>query len=728
MGFTDKYTDPVSLENGMIEGVLSEMGYKGVYPMLQKKLLIPYWRYIAHVFMVSMSGYKGTYDMLNKDQSSAFVALAMNWGFNFSKFILNEMKGNLRGSKSEKFMMYPKFLQMIFDEKFPNLQRGVVTRDLKLFSESTFPLIMQNRCGKYKFEELHPLKKFGQFAEVEDMDAGEEAEIPNAVVEEERDVQVTGNEPDMNFDFEMETTPVKGDRSEQVNLLTTENLQALLEHVKRSVGNPPPTYSFTDQEPPLDTTADLIPRKRRRRRRDPRPGIVMRELETEITSVTQVPTITIGPTQSVPLVTESTAGPSSHSEDVDYDSFLIREMRTRADKGKNVLPDDEPIDVVKLQSRVFELEQDSLSHTLLIRELKTENEAKDKKIKDLETNMGHQSAIVLDMKQKLQDKFKGEFLDESCSSTAVESEPEMSRAEFDELNRSREEGLRKYFAGETGFKVSMAKFRELMMITERTVQEARDVAKIKPTRFIVDVGDSRFNYEGDRSGIVCWGYDEVKELWWLRRKLTKRIEYYDHPSSFKSLTVVDMVELARQRFFNPSKNKRGESFYTSLQQHVRKGFSDMTLAKSVRIKKTTNSLRNPIDIDVFEVRWPATDWMKEVPILPDLPEGVLDNFKFWAFDEQTYGVIINCGEVEHTFYDPIDLMCLSKKDIKFLNNQEMKVDQDHLEDTLDFVVYVRVIVKNEVWSGGKGDSSTLMIKCGEADEPMKEKNAEETQN
>ncbi|KAL8197984.1 hypothetical protein R6Q57_029990 [Mikania cordata] len=269
--------------------------------------------------------------------------------------------------------------------------------------------------------------------------------------------------------------------------------------------------------------------------------------------------------------------------------------------------------------------------------------------------MGHLSAIVLDLKQKLQEKFRGEFTYES-------------------------------------------------------------------SRLLL----SMYNYEGDRSGILCWGYDEVKELWWIRRKLTKRIEYYDNPSSFKSLIVVDMVELVRQRFFNPSKNKRAENFYTSLQQHVKKGFSDMTLAQSIKTKKKTNSLGNPIDI--FEVRWPATDWMKKVPILPDFPEGVLDSFKLWAFDEQTYGMIINCGEVEYTFYDPIDLMCLSEKDIKFLNNQEIKVDQDHLEDALEFVVYARVIVKNEAWSGDKGDSSTLMIKCGESDESAKEKSGEETQN
>ncbi|KAL8242278.1 hypothetical protein R6Q59_012580 [Mikania micrantha] len=437
--------------------------------------------------------------MLNKEQTSAFVALAMNWGFNFSKFKMNEMKGNLRGSRPKRFMMYPRFLQMIFDERFPNLQRGVVTRDLKLLSESTFPLVMQNRG-----------------------DVGEVAETPNVMIEEEHDVQilgssssdddvyivqpseyedvVTGHKPDMDFDFESEMEPIEIEPSEQMNLLTAENLEPLLEHVKRSVGNPPLTSSFTDQEPPFDIVADLIPRKRRRR--DQRPGIVVREPETEITPEIQVPTITIEPTEPVPRFTESTVGPSSHTEDVNYDSFLIRETGARADKGKNELRDDEPINVVKLQSRVSELEQDSLSHTLQIQELKIENEAKDRKIKDLQTNMGHLSAIVLDMKQKLQDKFKGGFLYESSSSTAVEPKPEMSRAEFDELNRSREEGLRKYFVSETGFKVSLAKSRELMMITERTVQEARDATKIKPTRFVVDMGDSRYNYKGDKSGIV----------------------------------------------------------------------------------------------------------------------------------------------------------------------------------------------------------------------------------
>ncbi|KAL8229727.1 hypothetical protein R6Q57_014627 [Mikania cordata] len=323
---------------------------------------------------------------------------------------------------------------------------------------------MLHRGGKYKFERLHPLKKFGQFAEIDDIDATEEPGVSNVFVQEEHDMEafpeyedvLTREGTDMDFYFEHETQDVENNLPEQMNFLTTENLVAFLE----SLGNPPSAPSFTEQEPLLDVAADLVPRKRRRR--DPRPA---------------------------------------------------REQVIRSDRRKNVLPENEPIDIVKLQSRVFEIEKDSLSHTLLIQELKTYNELKEKKIIDLETNMGHFLAI----------------------------------------------------------------------------------------------------------------------------------------------------------------------------QHVKKGFSDMTLAKSVKIKKRTNSLGNPMDIDVYEVKWKSTEWMKKVPILPYLSEGVLDNF-----------------------------------------NQEMMVDQDHLEDALEFVVYARLIVKNEAWYGAKGNSSTLMIKCVKSDGPEKEKEAEET--
>ncbi|KAL8223153.1 hypothetical protein R6Q57_020552 [Mikania cordata] len=248
MAFTEKSTYLVALEKGLIEGALSEMGYEGIYPMLLKKILIPYWRYIAHVFM---------------------------------------------------------FAEM---EEIPNV-----------FVEEEHDVEVVS--SKPSDEDVY----FVKLAEYEDV--------------------LTGEELDMDFYFEMETLPVENDPPEQVNLHTTENLEARLEHVKRSVGYPSSTPYFTNKEPPQDANVDLVPRKIRR---DPRLGVVIRESETEHVSVTQIQTITAGPTEPPPHIKESIDGSSSHTKDLDYESFLPGEKEIKADKGNKVLPKDEPIDIVKL--------------------------------------------------------------------------------------------------------------------------------------------------------------------------------------------------------------------------------------------------------------------------------------------------------------------------------------------------------------------------------------------
>ncbi|KAL8231102.1 hypothetical protein R6Q57_000880 [Mikania cordata] len=361
---------------------------------------------------------------------------------------------------------------------------------MKMLNENTFPLMLQNREGKYIFRGVHPLRKFGQFAEIEDF-AVDEPAVPNVVVHDVEDVfevpsleQEAGSqiaiEPEIEIVFDVETEIAKHQIQidMQQDLFNSENLTALLQYDEL-----------------VDAGADLAPRKRRRR--DPRPGAAVSNIQ-----------------------------------------------------------------------------------------------------------------MPLDLKQKLQDKFHGEFTDESSPNaiSASTSAPELTQAEKDNITLSHAEGLRRYFAGETRFKV--------------------------------DVEHSMYNLEGDRTGIVCWDYDALKEIWWIHWKLSRRIEYYTHPSSFQSFTMVDLIELAGKNFFNPMKVQRGENFYNSLQQHVRSGFYHMKVAKSVRVKKKLNSLGNPLDVNFFEIKWPPTERVKRIPILSDLHEGLLENFKFWAFDPEAHGVII----------------------------------------------------------------------------------------
>nr|KAJ0204497.1 hypothetical protein LSAT_V11C500233850 [Lactuca sativa] len=96
----------------------------------------------------------------------AIPALAMGLDFNFSRYILNEMVGNVEGKRKDRFLMFPRFLQMIFNNKYPELEKRGEILDLKSIGSNTFELMKQNRKGKFMFEGKNPLVKFGQFAEV----------------------------------------------------------------------------------------------------------------------------------------------------------------------------------------------------------------------------------------------------------------------------------------------------------------------------------------------------------------------------------------------------------------------------------------------------------------------------------------------------------------------------------------------------------------------------------
>ncbi|KAL8226775.1 hypothetical protein R6Q57_016607 [Mikania cordata] len=284
--------------------------------------------------------------------------------------------------------------------------RGVVTRNLKMLYESTFPLMLQNREGKYIFRGIHPLRKFGQFAEIEEV-AVDEPAVPNVnvnVLDDEDVFEVSSpkqesiphiaieQEIETVFDVETETDERQVQIDMQQDLFNYENLTALLQ-----------------SEELVDAVADLAPRKRRRR--DPRPGAVVSN--SQIPQVQTDTSITAEPTQ----FEKEQTGPSIKI--LDYDTYLTREQGTsmRPGTGKIVLPEDEPIDIPRMQRRVSELKQETLSHSIQIEELRTDNAQKDDKIKSLEIDVGHLTAIVLDLKQKLQEKFQGEFIDEPSPNT-----------------------------------------------------------------------------------------------------------------------------------------------------------------------------------------------------------------------------------------------------------------------------------------------------------------------
>ncbi|CAI9285793.1 unnamed protein product [Lactuca saligna] len=104
---------------------------KDHFPFTIKKLLPGCWKYLAHVFVSYISGRRSGPNEISLLNTGAIAALASGIEFNFSKFILHELILNIEGNKREKFLMYPMFLQIIFNVMHPEIERGNETLDLK---------------------------------------------------------------------------------------------------------------------------------------------------------------------------------------------------------------------------------------------------------------------------------------------------------------------------------------------------------------------------------------------------------------------------------------------------------------------------------------------------------------------------------------------------------------------------------------------------------------------
>ncbi|MFS7936488.1 hypothetical protein Hanom_Chr05g00416181 [Helianthus anomalus] len=73
--FGDPVDDPIKHSKEKIVPVLERMTYEGTYPPMTKKLLHPYWRFLAHVYLVCISGNKSGIDTLTIKQTLGVVAL-----------------------------------------------------------------------------------------------------------------------------------------------------------------------------------------------------------------------------------------------------------------------------------------------------------------------------------------------------------------------------------------------------------------------------------------------------------------------------------------------------------------------------------------------------------------------------------------------------------------------------------------------------------------------------
>ncbi|GJR98166.1 hypothetical protein Tco_0270340 [Tanacetum coccineum] len=77
-----------------------------------KHHLSPQWRFLVHTIMHCLSPKSGSWNQFPSSIATALICLSTGRVYNFSRFILEGMIGNLKATK-HKFLMYPRFLQMI---------------------------------------------------------------------------------------------------------------------------------------------------------------------------------------------------------------------------------------------------------------------------------------------------------------------------------------------------------------------------------------------------------------------------------------------------------------------------------------------------------------------------------------------------------------------------------------------------------------------------------------
>ncbi|KAF5815862.1 hypothetical protein HanXRQr2_Chr03g0127831 [Helianthus annuus] len=294
--FNDQESDSIEVPAGTVEAILPRLSYEGKYPPLIKKFVHPYWRLLVHMFLLCVSENRGGTDQLNSTQTAALVCVITNEPFNYSKYVLEAMKRNVLEVRKDKFLMYPRFIQMILNASYPQLVKTGNTLELKPMGPACFGALTTKKSTERKFEGKIPLEKFGQFAETEDVAAELVIDQPIqanvgpavAIVAEEHDVQRGLENELVNIDSDEEGVEISFDSDEDMELppeagvsdavstappvISTEDLALLLKTVTEKMGKPPSDLSVPNEESserPKDP--DSLPIKRKRR--DPRLGM-----------------------------------------------------------------------------------------------------------------------------------------------------------------------------------------------------------------------------------------------------------------------------------------------------------------------------------------------------------------------------------------------------------------------------------------------------------------------
>ncbi|XP_022003443.1 interaptin-like [Helianthus annuus] len=142
VNFPDEAESPTRFPERMVKGCMLRMGYQGALNAgnyLKSKFQKPY-KFLIHCVLMSLSHTKGSYDTMHDYQMNMVTALVLNKKYNFSHIVFHYMAENIKTDR--KSWMYPRFVQMLIDHAYPEIDRNI-KNDLLIQSHMSNDLLKQ---------------------------------------------------------------------------------------------------------------------------------------------------------------------------------------------------------------------------------------------------------------------------------------------------------------------------------------------------------------------------------------------------------------------------------------------------------------------------------------------------------------------------------------------------------------------------------------------------------
>ncbi|MFS7912598.1 hypothetical protein Hanom_Chr02g00131851 [Helianthus anomalus] len=125
VNFPDEANYPTRFHEKMVKGCMLRLGYRGALNTgnyLKSKFQKSF-KFLIHCILISLSHTKGSYDQMRDYQINMLTALVLNKKYNFSHIVFHYMAENI--TTKVKTWKYPRFMQMLIDHAYPQIDRNI---------------------------------------------------------------------------------------------------------------------------------------------------------------------------------------------------------------------------------------------------------------------------------------------------------------------------------------------------------------------------------------------------------------------------------------------------------------------------------------------------------------------------------------------------------------------------------------------------------------------------